>query len=414
MTASVRCIAAVIAVFIMSCDTEVNIAPVYKSFYTKYYGEDGNQIAVDLAVNAQDGTMVMLGRSESQTNPVARSFIVKVDSEGTVLWQRQLGGIDEVPADVEFDHQNNILVVSNAGDKSVRLTRMSQDGDGIDSLLITHPLGVSLKGRSVTALEGGDYLIAGNGGPELFNEGGLPAPADESDLFIYRIKAGFSEEPELFAQGGEHYGKIVKVFELDNSSYAYYWFGDSDRPFSPESAVYRQTLEVVATDPYFMQRGWLQSGPNSARQFASEAIEMPVAGTRGYLMVGSNLSGSTYSMFVVQYNRTSEMPAVRFTKEIRTDRSVEGVSAAYGSDGIMYVLGDEQHDNGTHDMYLAKLDSDGEVLGNMRFGSSEGNDLSGSVRVLPDQRVAVFGTMQLETQTKFVLTLISPYGRFSE
>src|SRR6188472_272989 len=101
MTARISLLAAILAAILLSCDTEQNVAPVYETYFTKYYGEDGNQIGVDLAVGA-DGTMVMVGTSQSQTNPITRGFIVKVDALGTVLWERQMGGDYEVPVDVEF------------------------------------------------------------------------------------------------------------------------------------------------------------------------------------------------------------------------------------------------------------------------------------------------------------------------
>jgi hypothetical protein len=67
-------ISALIAV--CSCDTEGNVDPVYQNNFIKYYGEDGNQEGVDLLVNT-DGTLILLGNSSSQTNPVTRPFIAK-------------------------------------------------------------------------------------------------------------------------------------------------------------------------------------------------------------------------------------------------------------------------------------------------------------------------------------------------
>src|SRR5690349_2423310 len=141
MTARISLVASLMAVVLFSCDTERNIAPVFKTYYTKYYGEDGNQLAVDLAVNS-DGTMVMVGTSQSQTNQISQAFIVKIDNEGTVLWQRQMGDSNEEPVDVEFDSRNDIIVVSNYQSRSIRITRIGQSGASIDSMMIENPAGI--------------------------------------------------------------------------------------------------------------------------------------------------------------------------------------------------------------------------------------------------------------------------------
>jgi hypothetical protein len=44
----------------------------------------------------------------------------------------------------------------------------------------------------------------------------------------------------------------------------------------------------------------------------------------------------------------------------------------------------------------------------------EGEDTAGGVEVLPDGRIAVVGTIQLETQKKMVLIVTSANGRFSD
>ena len=45
---------------------------------------------------------------------------------------------------------------------------------------------------------------------------------------------------------------------------------------------------------------------------------------------------------------------------------------------------------------------------------SEGDDTAGGVESLPDGRIAVVGTIQLETQRKMALIVTNPNGRFSD
>lgn len=414
MTARISLAAAVIAALIFSCDTERNIAPVYKTYFTKYYGEDGNQYGVDLAVNT-DGMLVMVGRSESQTNPVTRTFIVKTDAEGNVLWERQMGGNNEQPVDVEFDSRNDILVVSNISNSGgfIRVTRISQSGVGLDSIEIHNEAG--LFATAITETSRGTFFVTGYAGPTLLDDNNGLVKPDEQDLLIYELDPDFDADAELQAmQGGEQVGKIAKLFESHlEGPIRYYSFGDSDRPFG-ESGAFRQAFEILTLNEFFVGGPTLVPTSDDT-QVSAEAIAMPVAMQQGYIMVGSSGKDPFKQIFLAQYTDGRPDLTRRFANVVPTRRSTEGVSVAYGDQETIFVLADEKQDNNNHDIYLVKLASDGrQKLGEMRFGSVEGDDLAGAVRVMPDGRVAIFGTMELETQKKMMLTLISPSGSFSE
>ncbi|PZR81036.1 MAG: hypothetical protein DI537_38735 [Stutzerimonas stutzeri] len=150
-------------------------------------------------------------------------------------------------------------------------------------------------------------------------------------------------------------------------------------------------------------------------QISAEATSMTVALQQGFVMVGSSGTDTYRQILVEQYLDSRPDLTRRFSTVIPTSKSTEGVSVAYSDQETIFVLADEKQDNNNHDIYLVELSSDGkEKLGEMRFGSVEGDDLAGAVRVMPDGRVAIFGTIQLETQKKMMLTLISPSGSFSE
>lgn len=413
MTARISLAAAVITALVFSCDTDRNIAPVYKSFFTKYYGEDGNQYGIDLAVG-NDGSLVMVGKSELQTNPVSRTFIVKTDAQGNVLWERQMGGDNEEPVDVEFDSRNDILVVSNVSGAVgfVRVTRISQSGVGLDSIEVHHDAG--LFATSITEISSGDYYVTGYSGPSLVDDDeGLIKP-DEQDLLMFEVDPDFSNSELLAVQGGEQVGKIVKLFESRLSGpIRFYSFGDSDRPLQ-QNGQFRQVFEVLTFNEFFVRGAKLE--PTSApMQISAEATSMTVALQQGFVMVGSSGTDTYRQILVEQYLDSRPDLTRRFSTVIPTSKSTEGVSVAYSDQETIFVLADEKQDNNNHDIYLVELSSDGkEKLGEMRFGSVEGDDLAGAVRVMPDGRVAIFGTIQLETQKKMMLTLISPSGSFSE
>jgi hypothetical protein len=424
MTARINLIAAVMAAAVLSCDTDRNVAPVYESYFTKYYGEDGNQIGVDLAIGG-DGTMVMVGTSQSLTNPIRRGFIVKVDAQGTVLWERRMGGDNEVPVDVELDSRNDILVVSNVQPSapliptaSIRVTRISQSGAGIDSTLITYEnenVYVDVFGTAVTEIGDGSLMVTGSAGPGLVVDNNL-IRSDVQDLLVFKVDPSFAQDPELkVEQGGEHVGKIIKFFQSRESGpQRFYSFGDSDRPFNTAGA-FIQTFETLKWNEDYIAAPSNPTVPAPAdeERTAKEAIEVE----RGYLMVGTTGQGLFSKIYVAQYIDNRPNITTRFSQAIQTPRSAEGISVAYGEQESILVLADELQDNNNHDIYLLKMrygEGGLAIQGEIRFGSVEGDDQAAAVRILPDQRIAVFGTIELETQKKMMLTLVSPTGTFSE
>ncbi|HTE28844.1 MAG TPA: hypothetical protein VK666_00610 [Chryseolinea sp.] len=406
----------VITLLPFSCDTEQNVPPVFETYFTKYYGEDGNQVGVDLLVN-NDGSMILLGNSSSQTNPVTIPFIVKIDPEGLVLWQRELGELNEEAVDVEVDGNNNLIIVSNVGTEDnsrIRIFRLNQDGRGLDSVLINSS--VKQVARSVTPVSDGSFLISGYAGPTFVADNELTN--DQADLLIYRVDENLdpdSLEP-LVKQGGEHVGKIVKVFQSKQAGpIKYLACGDSDRPFD-EGENYRESFEVILRnkfgDPDGLRAGG--TGDESQYQRASTAIETPGFMQERYLMVGSSFTQNNSSnIFIAQYSIEDENLSVRFSTSIPLGGRMEGISAApIAPDGYL-ILANEFRDNAKRDIILVKVADDGNLIGSTSFGSVEGDDSAGAVRVLADGRVAVFGTIELETQRKMVLIVLSPDGKFS-
>ncbi|MEJ7645842.1 MAG: hypothetical protein WKF87_14705 [Chryseolinea sp.] len=401
---------------LLSCDTDRNVIPVYETYFTKYYGEDGNQESADLLVN-DDGSMVMLANSTSQTGILSTPFIVKVDASGNVVWQRELGEEDEVAVDVEVDRQGNLIVVSTVRrneNSRIRIYRITQEGKGLDSVLIVST--VWQVAKSVTQVSDGDYLIGGYAGPDLVQDPELALPEDQNDLLVYRVDEQFSKEPKLEStQGGEHSGKIVDIFESKQpGEVKYLIFGDSDRPLTETEAL-RQNFEVIVRDRFgtVSYKGPLTD--DSQVKIASTAIETPLFQQEAYLMVGSTVFNVTNSnIFFAQYVNDKNELRIRVSKALPFDRKMEGISAAIGLDGSIFILANEFQDNNNRDMFLVKLGSDGDaVIATSRFGSLEGDDSAGAVRVLADGRIAVLGTIQLETQKKMVLIILSPDGNFT-
>jgi hypothetical protein len=405
---------------VASCDTGNNVAPVFEQFFIKYYGEDGNQESVDMLINP-DGTMVLLGNTTtSQTTDVNYPFIVKVDPLGNVLWQRRMGDGNEKAVDVEVDNQGNLIVVSNIGDESIsriRLFRLDQNGQGIDSLKIE--MGERQVARSVTQASDNSYLIAGYAEPNTDrNPVLIVPPIDEADIITIRVDPTFTNvwiTSDL--GGGEHVGGAAKVFEATIGGITTYLiFGDSDRP-ADQSSVYKRALEVIGIDEFGVPNGIRKISGNDIpqeTQIASTAIETSGTLQDGYLIVGTTYAsnGVGSRVYLTQYDKTLSIKRLDFPLS-NGGSPMQGVTAAFGEAGDFYVLANEIRQNNMRDVVLMKLASDGSVIGTLRFGTFEGEDVAGSVIVLPDRRVAIAATLELATQSKIALMIVSPDGKFT-
>jgi len=397
----------------LSCDTTNSVDPVFEKQFIKYYGEDGNQMGVDMVVNA-DGSMVLLGNT-TLTSLVTFPFIVKIDPLGNVIWQRRMGGQDERAADVELDRQGNLIVVSNIGDalnSRIRLFRIDQQGNGLDSLLID--MGEWQIAKSVTQASDNSFLIAGYAEAKVVRNPELIIPPfDEADIIVLQVDEALLGASLFLGQGGEHVGSAVKIFEaLLGGDTKYLVFGDSDRPI--DDITYKRAFEVISVNLDGVQGIRQVSSIDNEIQIAATTIETRGALQEGYLMVGTSyvVNNATSEVYITQYDK--DLTIKRLDKKLSgLQRRLEGVSAAVGDLDDFYIVADEITANNKHDIVLLRMANDGVVLGLNVFGTLEGDDMAAAVSVLPDRRPALLGTIELETQRKMALMIISPEGKFS-
>jgi hypothetical protein len=398
----------------VACDTASNVEPIFETYFTKYYGQDGNQDGVDFLVNS-DGSMVLLGNSTSQTVFDPIPFIVKVDPSGNVLWQRQLGGLKERAVDVEIDNQGNLIVVSNIdeGDASrIRLFRIDQSGAGLDSIMIEN--GEKQIAKSVIQVSDNSFLITGSAAADPVRNPELTIPPEDlADVIVVQVDPDMLEFKVLLRQGGEYVGTGGKIFEtvIDGTT-KYLVFGDSDRP-AKNSSIYKRSFEVIAINKDGVQSLQDKPGLPSEIQMLSTVVETPISLQEGYLMVGTTYTSNSSNIFITQYDKSITTPP-RISIPILLGRRLEGVSAACSQDESFLILANEIRENNNRDIFLLRLASDGAEVGSTSFGTLEGDDTAGAVHVLVDGRIAIFGTMALETQRKMVLIILSPEGRFSD
>lgn len=412
---------AIVAVVLMlaGCDTSSRVDPIFQNYFIKYYGADGNQQGKDLYVN-DDGSMILLGNSSSLTE-VSMPFIVKTDSLGNVLWQRQLGGHNEVAEDVEFIpggvHQGKLVVISNIGDAgtySIRVTIVDQNGKGIDSLVLNNTGWQFAK--SVTPSSNNEFLISGYQQPNpAFNQDPIVVVGDQADLMLLRVSQSLAIVRETH-QGGEREGWTLKTFEVmlqDTVKYAS--FGYSDRPY--ESLIFEPRFELIVFDVKGNPSGiYKSSGNRGDAMRAAQVIKVPAVQGGGFLMVGTAVNSGGSDIFFTKYSDTfSELNPAPAMK-LPLGKKLEGIAAAaaVADEGYFLVANEVQNNNSTNNnIFLTHIRRDGSPIWSTSFGSEEGNDQAGAVAALRGGRIAVLGTIDLETQRKMALIIVTKSGGFS-
>jgi hypothetical protein len=406
-----------VVVMLLGCDTTSRVDPVFENYFIKYYGEDGNQEGVDIYAN-DDDSVILLGNSSSLTEK-SKPFIVKTDSEGNVLWQRQMGERDEKAVDVELitqgTHQGKLVVISNVGTGDltrIRVTIIDQNGQGVDSVVVSSA--VWQKAKAVTIASSDDFLITGSIAPDPDQNPLLPNPAnDVADVFCLRVSQALQTDPATWAWlGGQYHGSGDKAFEVMlGNTLSYAIFGWSDYPDA--SLVYENKFEVsvveVGGDPSAF--GSLSNGLKGEEQICSQVIRVPSAQEDGFFMMGTSISGSNSNIYITKYSK--DLTTRKLDQKLLYGKKLEGVAAAVAvQDEGYFLLADEIQDNNNGNIFLVHIRFDGSEVWNSTFGTDEGDDRAGAVAALKDGRVAVLGTMDLETQKKMALIIVTGKGGF--
>jgi hypothetical protein len=402
--------------FLLSCDTASNVEPIYESYFTKYYGEDGEQEGVDIVRNT-DGSMILLGNSFSQSDPIS-PFIVKTDPLGNVVWQHTFKNNNETAVDLELiNGGSQLAILSNVqrGTTNICLYILGQDGNLIDSLYIEDTKNQIAKSVSQSSDNG--FLITGFKDPNPDRNPDLPPP-DQADILLLKINSTLDLVNDLSPGGGEHIGSGVKAFEITLNSAIYYMvFGYSDRP-REGSIEYQLCFQLIASNTDGVPTGLHEVSENeiSEEQVASATLKIPPALGDGYLMIGTTSGGGTSDLYLTRFSKPLNPNAATksLDRKIPTGRRLEGIAAANATPDGYFVVANEVRENNKKDIFLLRIERDGTVAWTTSFGSLDGEDTVSAVEALPDGRIAVVGTIELETQKKMVLVVTNANGRFSD
>jgi hypothetical protein len=401
----------------VSCDTASNANIPDDKYFVKYYGEDGDQEAVDMVVN-DDGTFMLLANSTAGTQAI---FVVKADAEGQIIWQKKFGVSTDVAKDIEPTPDGNFVILSDfqqsPSNNDIKLIRITPDGIKIDSVTYgTNDGGLyNDHSSSVTPLTDGGFIVTGyadydHDASDLVNR--------NTSIFHFRfannlVPLGEDKWKNYFGSGVTNKG--TKVLQAGDTTFYFFGYTDESNQSNGNSSnklllfYYGLNNHGGNTNPVYL-------GDTNDDTKADFVLKSPPSTISGYLMISTSAQGGGSTKLRVSKLRDPLKFQIgqdkQFDWNIYGDKRLDGVYASPSVDNTegYLIVANETRDNGETDVLLSKIDIGGGEIWSVNFGS-EKNDRAAAVAELPDGRIVIFCTIETIVQTKIALMKLNSRGK---
>jgi hypothetical protein len=411
-----------LTVLALACDTEGNVDPPFKDYFVKYYGTQGDQEGIDMVLNA-DGTIVILGTSRLNANSDLQVYVVKVDGEGSVVWQQTFGGQgDDVAKDLELTQSGDLVFLADsetaAGDYDVFLAIVDQSGTQLDSVVHGFP-GTDEVSSSVTPLSNGDFMVSGYSTNTALVSDPVPPASDITDATHFRFLPDLTPitNDAIWRTGHGNGINDYGVKTIANPNDSLYFFGQTDAlEASPSQLATFAAYELSPTGASAIPNFY---GDTNNDEMLSSVIRSAPSSGGGYLMVGTRVSGSGARSILLAKVREVFSPSLDDKLWDQTlsfpPAEAVGVAAESSQSSGYLVVGTEISGPTDSDILLIRISSEGAPLwsAHKSFGGEQQLDRAGGVKELPDGKILVVGTVTLESQTKVALFKLNANGEFA-
>jgi hypothetical protein len=418
-------------VFVCSCDTERNFAIPDENYFVKFYGEEGDQEGVDFIINT-DGSVVMVGNT-SRPGVLQQIYVVKVDPNGQVLWQRRIGLPDkkDIAKDVELHADGRIVIAGETeigvGDKDVYIKTISQNGDQLDSARHGLPNGTNEEVNSVSIINGGGIFPAGFIVTGSTTESSSSVLRDAMTLRFNNSLQRILESGPDPIWGASRYGYssddiAFKVVELDPSTV--YVFGYSNRIIQTFNGDYNFWYYALSGDgiPKLGENYFGKTSENEKMTSVEIASNQP--GVRFILSGTATGAGNSAQSYVAGLSPQLSFSSTDILRErnptdlgLNSNDLLKVIVKGSVDDSFILASTDSRILNQGYNLSLLRLNSDlSRSFEPLIFGG-ESDDFIGSVGELPNRKLLVFGTMTvggLNGQKKMVLMKLNPEGKLTE
>ncbi|GIV35737.1 MAG: hypothetical protein KatS3mg032_0116 [Cyclobacteriaceae bacterium] len=412
---AVQTINLIITVLLLwQCDTPGTVDPVYRDYFIRYYGGNGNHEAADFLLT-QQGSVIMVGNVQFSPS-LNRMYLVITDLQGNVIAEKPLGSNLETARDIEpvmaGPDAGNYVILSNvkkneADSLAIRLTVINSQGDSLKSFYYNTL--ASQEGYSVTPLSTGSFFVAGkttDTDGSLNTDLALVGLTDREDQLVLLLNPDYSVN-NISRIGGSTQGACVKILQGAGS---FYYAGYSDRLDGTEAGVasnyennfeFRQFVVNPASVPY-----QVVGTPDQGEVLAAIAR----APSGNFLAIGTRLSASQSRMYGVFL--TSNFTVIEGGVLPLPPGEFEGVSVCPSGGSRYLVMANRINTNQTRDIWIGRVNSEFIIDFQTVIGGVNTDDRAAGVMELPGGDIAVLSTMDISNQKKIALIKLRADGNF--
>ena len=409
-----------ILTILFSCDTARNTPDPSNHFFVRYYGDDGDQEGVDMVANT-DGTFMLL--STSRLNNNSNVYLVKVSSNGDVIWETSfVAAENEEAKDIEATSDGNYIILSNATSiltgSDVHIRKIDDNGNVLSEGTYTQPGSSNEIGESVTEVIDDinpGFIVAGNSN----YDNGQADYKGVTALFI-RFNADCSNYTGTWSNhaGAERNDYCVKVFQrgslVENEPFLLFGYSNSSELTATESYnFWTSKMNSIGVGVNF-EPGIID---NSSDEYLRSVVpnSPSPATSKNYFLAGiEKKSNGSENVFIHQLtDNPKSIDNIDLGNITSQPATANKVSAHLTKRGHYLILATKFVTNS--DLVLFKVNSNGTLLWKSpQFFGGSGNDFGSAVYELPDERILVMGTMQIgdEKQSKIVLMKTNKDGLF--
>ena len=397
-----------LALFMMGCDSS-SIEDPGKTHFIRFYGTGGDQTGQDFVV-LPDGSMILFGTTRpTQPTKGTQWYLVKVDPQGAVIWEKEFGGVNNEEArDIELTSGGQIVLVGNyyrGANRDVKIMTLTLNGDSINSALFAvrddfgNPSNGDEDVTSVSETSDG-FLIAGS--TTYVYTVGKPAGTgiDLRDALKIRVFTDLTEYPNSWTQSIGYVADDVSQKIIQVSPTEFYFFGYTDNlPVGQSITNYN----------FWVYRLGANGDPDTSPIYpgtvsGNERLTSFCLTPSGYFLGGLSQGGTTSDLFITDVLIPEPGPLgfvqgdifYEKTLSINLGSSLPAKTSVFPSNqGGFLVLGDENGFDNNQNWLLSKVNDDGSPAWDYHivFGG-EGLDNCGAVQELPDGRLVIVGTMR--------------------
>lgn len=196
--------------------------------WTKYFGGNNSELPYD-TIQTADGGYIIIGTSDSTDVDITNNkgqydfWIVKINATGSLVWEKSFGGtgIDEAYSVVEADG-NNLMILGKTFSDDVDVSQNKGQADAwlikIDSegnLLWEKTYGGSSfdSGHAITNSQDGGYIITGSSRSQ---DDDLSVNNGQNDVFVLKISAN-GDVQRGYSLGGSNADFSYGIVEKSNN-----------------------------------------------------------------------------------------------------------------------------------------------------------------------------------------------------